>query len=67
MKRGEVEKSLKEVEELLGNDRELPDAVELAIRKLLNLIEGKQRGHVSQNLSFDELVNPKIDDSRMVI
>lgn len=39
MKRGEVEKSLKEVEELLGNDRELPDAVELAIRKLLNLIE----------------------------
>lgn len=39
MKRGEVEKSLKEVEELLGNDRELPDAVELAIRKPLNLIE----------------------------
>jgi hypothetical protein len=39
MNRSEVEKSLKDVEELLGSNLDLPDAVELAIRKLLNLVE----------------------------
>jgi 20S proteasome alpha/beta subunit len=39
MNRSDVEKSLKDVEELLRSSLELPDAVELAIRKLLNLVE----------------------------
>ena len=39
MNRSDVEKSLKDVEELLGSSLELPDVVELAIRKLLNLVE----------------------------
>ena len=39
MNRAEVESSLKDVEELLGSGLELPDAVELAVRKLLNLVE----------------------------
>jgi hypothetical protein len=39
MKREEVERSLKDVQELLGSGLELPDAVEHAIQKLLNLIE----------------------------
>ena len=39
MNRLEVEKSLKDIEKLLASDLELPDAVELAIQKLLNLVE----------------------------
>ena len=39
MNRTEVESSLKDVEELLGSGLELPDAVERAVRMLLNLVE----------------------------
>lgn len=39
MNRTEIESSLKEVEELLGSGLELPVAVELMVRKLLNLVE----------------------------
>lgn len=39
MKLREVEQILKDVEELLGSGLELPNAFELAVRKLLNLVE----------------------------
>ena len=39
MKRSDVEQILKDVEELLGSALDLPDVVELAIRKLLNVVE----------------------------
>ena len=39
MKRSDVEQILKDVEELLGCTLDLPDVVELAIRKLLNVVE----------------------------
>ena len=39
MKRSDVEQILKDVEGLLGSGLDLPDVVEVAIRKLLNVVE----------------------------
>ena len=42
MKLSDVEQILKDVEELLGSGLDLPDVVEVAIRKLLNVVEALQ-------------------------